>query len=137
MAKPLGTPPIIDTAKLQGIEPEPRDHKPGVIPDVPVEDGTNPVTNLPDEMMQDAVTPKTVTEAPKIIGAPPNDPPPAGKPKGRMIECEVLQDIWPRTRPPGMPDDREYRVRSGETVKLAEEEAFDFAESGHVRRKKG
>jgi len=128
-------PPVIDTTKLTGANPDPRgDNRPGVIPDQPAEDGINPVTNLPEELTaDDGVTAALVTS-----NQPVNPPvlPTAddSKPKGRKVEMIADRDYWPRTRPEGMDPEAEYRVRAGETFSVPQSEAEDLMEAGVAKR---
>lgn len=132
-------PPVIDTAKLLNVTPDLRgDNRPGVIPDQPAEDGINPITNLPEEQTaEDGVSAGIPDQS-----APPVNPPilntpkaaDAPAPKGRKVSMTFERDYWPRSRPPGMDPETEYRVRAGETADIPNEEAMDLMEAGVAKR---
>lgn len=133
--KPKGNPPIIDTSKLVGATPDPRgDNRPGVYPDAP-QPGIDPITNLREDLVDpETHLPKPVNEVPAgPLNPAPGDVPKSAAPKGRKIRMLMERDYWPRTRPDDAPEG-EYRVKSGETVELPEEEAMDVMEAGTGRR---
>lgn len=142
--KPQGNPPIIDTSKLVDAKPDPRgDNRPGVYPDAP-QSGIDPITNL----REDLVDPET--RLPKPVGDLPAEPLnpapgdvhegesetgelPARVPAGKM-RMVAVSDIWPTEKPKGWPEDREYRIKSGETVDLPRKEALRRMEAGTAKR---
>lgn len=132
-------PPVIDTTKLTGATPDPRgDNRPGVLPDQPAESGINPVTNLPEELTnEDGVTARIPDQSAAPVNppiAPAAKPADAPAPKGRKVSMVFDRDYWPRTRPPGMDPEVEYRVRAGETADIPNEEAMDLMEQGVAKR---
>lgn len=135
-------PAIIDTSK--GVENDPRgDNKPGVIPDLPLEDDKDPVTNLYKEQVdQESGLPAatSIAASNQPLNLPEADKPASqretddAKPTGRMVEMVADRDYWPRTRPKDWPNDQEYRVRAGETFRVPQSEAEDLMEAGTARR---
>lgn len=136
--KPQGNPPVIDTSKLVDAKPDPRgDNRPGVYPDAP-QPGIDPVTNLREDLVDpETRLPKPVGDLPaEPLNPAPGDVPKsakAGAPKGRKIKMIVERDYWRRPGPDEDPAG-EYRVKSGETVELPEEEAMDLMEAGTAKR---
>ncbi len=136
-------PPVIDTTKLTGAEPDPRgDPNPGVLADQPGTPGFNPVTNRDErEMASDGVTLRPAQPS-EPLNPPVTDTPPTAPGSktvgGRYKEIEVNRDYWPRAgnrnRPKNLPEDGEWRIKAGETVSLPEDEAEDLQESGIGKR---
>lgn len=143
---PLGpktgdAPLVIKTNEiLKDAKTDPRgDNRPGVLPDQPAQEGIDPVTNLREDLVdKETLTPKAITAAPTEPLNPAVQPKsPDSKAKGgstRKVRMRVISDIWPRDKPEGWPEDREYRVRANEEVDLPEDEAMDRMEAGTAVR---
>ncbi len=130
------TPLIVDTARDAKNDPR-GDNRPGVLPDLPLEKGIDPVTNRRVEELDPETG--TVKASNELSGAPLNPPiqpsaPGGDKPRGAMIEMIALRDYWPRSRPDDHPADQDYRVKAGDTFKVPRSEADDLMEAGTAKR---
>lgn len=147
---PLGpgtsdAPLVIKTNELlKDANVDPRgDNRPGVLPDQPLQEGIDPITNLREDLVdQETLTPKAVTSQPTGILNEPVLAQGGGeagkKSSSRKVKMRAVSDIWPREKPAEWSDDdkanREYRIRAGEEVELPEDEAMDRMEAGSAVR---
>lgn len=130
-------PPVIDTAKLLNVTPDPRgDNRPGVLTDQPGEEGINPVTNLPEEQTaDDGVTARIPDQSQGPTNPPKTGEPKTSAPTGRKVEMVAERDYWRRPLD-GEDPNADYRIRAGETFSIPQSEAEDLMEQGIAKRAK-
>lgn len=122
------------------------DNRPGVIPDQPLQEGIDAVTNLREDLVDpETHIPRPASEWPTGVMNPPVSGAPKleGKSSGSKMAIRLTADYWPATKPDDWSDEdkanREYRVKSGETVELPEEEGLRLLDQrlGHRANPRG